>query len=379
MVKSNSKKEEEKERRFSQEQYEILKRCSQRQDMTEWNNWRKRSPQEEIWLEGVLLQKAYLKGAELDKAHLEGANFAGSNLENIHLNKAYLQNANLSNANLKGPSDLSYAHMENANLSIAHLEKVYLLFTHLEGANLHFAHLEGAILQGTYLQRAMLFKAHLEGADLTGGDLKGASFLMAVVNEVTLIWECEVDRKTEFRGVALDSARIDPGTKQILEYNIRRMNWEEWYRGKSDKKWRKITRQLVTCPIRWFWWMSNYGRSTLRIILTFFILAIVFAVIYWLWPSCVMVNWVVGDIRGFVHALYFSVVTMTTLGFGDIAANPDSWGGQVLLMVQVILGYALLGALVTRFAILFTTGGPGERSRIIRKAIVKEIPGQRKG
>ena len=71
-----------------------------------------------------------------------------------------------------------------------------------------------------------------------------------------------------------------------------------------------------------------------------------------------MVSGVVGDIRGFWHALYFSVVTMTTLGFGDIAANPDSWCGQTLLMVQVILGYVLLGALVTRFAVLFTAGGP---------------------
>ena len=49
---------------------------------------------------------------------------------------------------------------------------------------------------------------------------------------------------------------------------------------------------------------------------------------------------------------------MTTLGFGDIAANPDSWTGQTLLMIQVILGYVLLGALVTRFAVLFTAGGP---------------------
>jgi len=104
--------------------------------------------------------------------------------------------------------------------------------------------------------------------------------------------------------------------------------------------------------------ISDYGLRTWRIIATFFGLAITFAVVYRLWPNCVMVNNVVGDIRGFWHALYFSVVTMTTLGFGDIAANPDSWGGQTLLMLQVILGYVLLGALVTRFAVLFTAGGP---------------------
>ena len=71
-----------------------------------------------------------------------------------------------------------------------------------------------------------------------------------------------------------------------------------------------------------------------------------------------MVNREVGDVEGLWQALYFSVVTMTTLGFGDIAANPDSWIGQTLLMLQVILGYVLLGALVTGFAVLFTAGGP---------------------
>jgi hypothetical protein len=49
---------------------------------------------------------------------------------------------------------------------------------------------------------------------------------------------------------------------------------------------------------------------------------------------------------------------MTTLGFGDMYANKGSIAGHVLLILQVILGYVLLGALVTRFAVLFTAGGP---------------------
>ena len=32
--------------------------------------------------------------------------------------------------------------------------------------------------------------------------------------------------------------------------------------------------------------------------------------------------------------------------------------GHTLLAFQVILGYVLMGALVTRFAVLFTAGGP---------------------
>jgi hypothetical protein len=61
------------------------------------------------------------------------------------------------------------------------------------------------------------------------------------------------------------------------------------------------------------------------------------------------------------RAVYFSVVTMTTLGFGDMHANCQSFWGHLLLTAQVILGYVLLGALVTRFAVLFTAGGPAGR------------------
>jgi hypothetical protein len=53
---------------------------------------------------------------------------------------------------------------------------------------------------------------------------------------------------------------------------------------------------------------------------------------------------------------------MTTLGFGDMYTNAHSLFrgifGHILLALQVILGYVLLGALVTRFAVLFTAGGP---------------------
>jgi len=49
---------------------------------------------------------------------------------------------------------------------------------------------------------------------------------------------------------------------------------------------------------------------------------------------------------------------MTTLGFGDMHANCQSFLGHLLLTIQVILGYVLLGAMVTRLAVLFTADGP---------------------
>ena len=149
------------------------------------------------------------------------------------------------------------------------------------------------------------------------------------------------------------------------------MNWEEWYEENPRLKY-------IVKP---FWWVSDYGLSTGRIIFTFFGLAFIFASIYYYWgamdyyilhyilpvdgqpgfvsylfvdESGVAVSWWIVPLR----TLYFSIVTMTTLGFGDMYANAQSIWGHILLSVQVILGYVLLGALVTRFAVLFTAGGP---------------------
>ena len=94
--------------------------------------------------------------------------------------------------------------------------------------------------------------------------------------------------------------------------------------------------------------------------LSFAVLAFLFAAAYALNPQSLVATWAEGQNHAidFGYAVYFSIVTMTTLGFGDVYPAPQSALGQILLSVQVILGYMLLGALVTRFAVLFTAGGP---------------------
>jgi hypothetical protein len=281
------KQETKNVRRFSQKQYDMLLRCSEKEDMTEWNQWREENPNEVILLERAELNETYLQGANLQNAVLWEAKLIRSNLRETHL------------------------------------------------------------------QNAKMMRAYLQGAEFGCAKLQGADFSRAIINGETLIWRCEVDRRTKFEGVGLESIRIYPDIKQLLEYNIRRMNWEDWY--KKGPWWQRIRKSVIN---QGFWLISDYGMSAPRVIGVFFIFAFLFAIFYWFFPSCVK-GIVEGEgLRSFLHAFYFSVVTMTTLGFGDIAANPNSWMGQVLLMIQVILGYVVLGALVTRFAILFTAGGP---------------------
>ena len=332
------------EREFSQKQYDLLKSCSDKKDMTEWNKWREEHPDEEIRLQEAHLEKAYLR-----EAHLKNANLREANLENAYIFGAHLEHANLVDA-----------HLEHANLVDAHLENADLRHAHLENAYVSSAHMENAELRGTLLENAELMEANLRGASFCNTKLQGADFSRAIVDGETLFDEdCEVDRDTKFEAIASGNLRIYPKIKQLLEYNIRRKNWEMWYKKSPKKKW----------LVKPFWLMSDYGMSTERIIVTFFGLALIFANIYYHWariaPPGIVSNLIVDESGAAVpwwlvplRTLYFSIVTMTTLGFGDMYARGQSIFGHLFLMLQVILGYVLLGSIVTRFAVLFTAGGP---------------------
>jgi len=330
----------------------FLKLCSEKGDegIARWNQWRGKHPNKQIWMQGANLCDAHLKKAYLRGAHLEGATFWNCDLQSGHLADGHVEGA-----------DLRWAHLECAIFVGAHLQAAKLSEAHLQGANLSSAHLEGSNLANAHLERTSFHKPHLQGAN----------FETAIVDGSTVIWKPEVNqyrkgnRFTDFSGVPLGAVRIDPGTKQLLEYNIRRKNWEEWY--KKGHLPQRILKRLFVWP---FWLISDYGLRTWRIIGTFFVLALLFAAIYsnlgyWFPPG------VVGNLEVDPHLplwhyflllllrpIYFSIVTMTTLGFGDMYADAQSIWGHILLTLQVILGYVLLGALVTRFAVLFTAGGP---------------------
>jgi len=320
-----------REQKFNSDQHEILVRCSESTDISEWNNWRASHPEEPILLEGAELSSLHLEGAMFDTG--EHSDFKGEvRLHDANFNDTHLEEARFHEA-----------HMERVNLWGAHVQKADFFRTHLECANL-----EDSYWEGTYLEHA-----NLQGARCRG----------AVVSSYTLLYECRVDPETDFSEVALNSMRIDPRTRQLLEHNMRRKNWTRWYGSHSVLRW----------PVRLFWWISDYGLSTSRIIVTFFSLAGAFAVIYanleyYLPPGAVSDLTVKPHLPIWhyfavlvLRPIYFSVVTMTTLGFGDMYAHSESILGHILLTLQVLLGYMLLGALVTRFAVLFTAGGPAGR------------------
>jgi len=359
--------------RIDDELYRLLRRCAQTGDMDPWNRLRQARPQRPVLLEGADLAACRLSGADLYGARLAGADLSEAQLDGADLSEARLGgavlwharlpgarlvSARLDGANLRGANladaDLSQARLDGADLSGGRLSRARLSGATLDGAQLADARLDGASLTSAALVGADARRCDLSGADLSGADLRGADLSFAVVNGATLLADCTVDRRTDLSGVGLGAARVSPGLRQLLDCAVRRKRWIAYCRRGP---WPARTVKSVAC--RTFWWLSDYGLSTWRIVVSFLVLAVAFATVYGAYPRCVRIEGA-GQGMGFLYAVYLSIVTMTTLGFGNVRADPACAAGQVVLAAQVIIGYVLLAAGSARLVIMFTAGGPAQ-------------------
>jgi len=50
-----------------------------------------------------------------------------------------------------------------------------------------------------------------------------------------------------------------------------------------------------------------------------------------------------------IHAIYFSFVTMSTLGYGDILPKEDAWHIQLLIVLEVIVNFYLVVIVIPFF------------------------------
>ncbi len=318
----------------------------------------------ETRLENAELVQTQINNTRVWKSCFQGAKLQSAKFENSHVGDCDFSNTVLSNSNLKN-AYIYRTHLENANMNFCTLEGSRIQETHFESTKLIDAHLKGACLVSTHLENAYLTGSHLEGTRFLQCYLEGTRFSSSLVDHSTQVLECSIDNETDFRNVRTDLIAFDRGTAELLRYNDRRKNWISWYRKSIWIRW----------PVAIFWWISDYGHNTYRIFLVFFLLALIFAGFYCDWgrgddPGIVRNLFVdlkeqepiaIPELHIPVRAIYFSIVAMTTLGFGDMYANVENMKGYCLLSLQVMLGYILLGALITRLTILFTADGPSAK------------------
>jgi hypothetical protein len=266
--------------------------------------------------------------------------------------------------------DLSRSQgLADSCLDYSILNGVALVRASLVGASLRSAvFLGGAMLDRANLIRANLKDARFEDvslvrADFTGADLRGTYF-----DEVDLA-------NCRFRDVHY-SAEPTMGLlmrKRWTSFGRRCRNvWR--ISPDSDLVFRKylggeisvsVFRYMHPTLAKAWYLLGNFGRSPGRLLLWIIMVWLVFGFIYsgFNLPSVLVdtspgriMAWLAPDLKfadcgnkpcNIFQPFYFSVVTLTTLGLGDVTPSGLDWKAQAYVTCEALFGFVFLGAYVS--------------------------------
>lgn len=312
-----------------------------------WNEWRIANPKvkpalldadlSEMALEGVNFSEMDLSGADLYGAMLEGANLKMAKLPKAELSEARLSGAALYKANLAG-AFLTEADLTGTNLGAADLSGADLRGAQAVGVDLTEATLRSSILVGSDLTGAVLTRADITDADLSGANLADA-------NVLELEYGAFASMRGHYFGIRGLNATFgnaffvrDASDQDYLDTLERRIN-------DVPRGLRRSARRAAFVA----WQQIDFGRSLSKLAGYAVIVASIFGGVYaldfhlgwgWMDYSDSAASW--------VSPFYYSLVTYTTLGFGDI--TPVHWVGEVIVVTEVVLGYVTLGMLLSILA-----------------------------
>lgn len=317
------------------------------QGVDSWNAWRNEAVAGVVSLVDADLSETYLKGINFAEVDATGADLYRTDLSSSNIKMINLTGADLSHADLQSVGGykacLKNAALTEANLEGADFSECDFTRADLRGANLKGANLSGANLSGARLDHANLSEATLIEADITGASLSYAN--VEGSNLTTMQYGGHKKMRGLYYGVrGLDSSygnalfvrdAKDQDYLDTLEVMIDRL---------PDGKLKRLESRLFKV-----WGLIDYGRSLAKVTFYAFFIATLYAFIYTLDMN---LGWGLMDYSNSAQSwftpFYYSVVTYTTLGFGDVTAN--NWIGEIVIISEVIIGYFTLGLLLSILA-----------------------------
>lgn len=342
------------------------------------------------------LADADFRNADLADAYLVNADLTGVFLQEADLSNAYLQNVDLIGAFLED-ADLAGADLQDADLADAYLWDTDLADATLRYADLTDTDLIGVTARRTNLENARLDESDLENANLGLAALHDAQIRDVPINEGTTFaddhsnigpyerradWITEIYHRDDgpwwvrWLPAPLRMVRNrrhtepEPLSKAVRTYReIQRLLRENsmparapafYVREKHARRKQALAEQN---RLRWLRlsaarWVTLYGESPWRVAFTSLGIILLFGVLYPLLggvtvetaaPTHEFLQPLAGvslpqPIETLLMNLYFSAVTFTTLGYGDI--QPASPGSQALAAAESLVGAAMIALLV---------------------------------
>ncbi|NVK23756.1 MAG: pentapeptide repeat-containing protein [Gammaproteobacteria bacterium] len=320
-------------------------------------------------------------------SHFEGLNFSTADLRNCNLDGAFFHNCK----------------MPSVNLGDNNFENAIFVKVNLEGAKFGFP-IRCSFKESKFI-RCEFANSFLQNVDFSGADLCGTSFINTnFINSIFKgsqaqgtkfislglagadLSDCNLSHAT-FNNVDLSGSNISHSNLKLAELkhvNLSGLQWKlkGYFKRLSEAFKRERTPFHLGCRIdscygnerfikavreesyieevardkigfyRFWLLSSDCGKSIALWILWSAVMVTMFAFLYSSYGETgfTFSNDMTCLIRdgSFLPYVYYSVVTFTTLGFGDI--TPSIPATILLVISEVILGFVMLGLLISVLA-----------------------------
>jgi len=285
----------------------------------------------------------YWHDPNIDKSHdavkekVEAWAQSGRPLDGFQLARTNLEDINLVNSGKKEGYQCRNADFYRANLSRAHFFKLDLRGTSLMKANLFHANLHCAKINGCNVLGTDFTKARLENIEWghqlkqeklakeakKAGNKTLANCLYQEAEEVcrNIRKQCEKQGLFETAGVFFKR-----------EMRFRRYQLPRW----SYKRWISKVVDLF----------CGYGEEPWRVVVFSLCLILTCAAAYFVLGTVASQDNQGSYLIEFLNALYFSVVTFTTLGYGDISPVGVA---RIIAAIEAFLGSFTMALFVVVF------------------------------
>ena len=228
--------------------------------------------------------------------------------------------------------DFSNCSLHYANFSNSHFSS-----SNFSNSDLLYCDFSCSKLDGCNFSRSNLTLSDFSDCFLESSNFKN-SWITDVNFENSNLGFVKFNRNTDFHN--FDASSLKGSSNPLFISFIRRKHFLKHFKEQSHLN-----------KIIYYVWLiiSDCGQSFFRWLLISLLISISFGYIYsWIHDSFIVPN--ARELTGFSF-YYYSIVTFTTLGFGDIV--PRNLLGEILVTLEVVLGYIMLGGLLSIFATKF--------------------------
>ena len=283
-----------------------------------------------------------LTNVRLPGAKLSHATLTGKRLEDVDLTGAICEATQFDHATIIGGS-FAEATMESAVFEHTTLRNIDMREASLDHAVCDGARFEDICFDGASFVGASLVQCRFDAdSHLHGGEFAGAILTGSIAHEAAIVrfesaaegtdWDAAASEYLQLRSVARNSSLPSLGRSFFVK-----------------AKHCQRRSHSITSPARWragaTRWLMRYGEGPTHVLGWAFIAIVAFVPLYMVTDGISTTEGVIpGSREHLLEYVYFSVVTFSTLGYGDFTPAGDT--ARLLAMLQAIVGSILIALFI---------------------------------